>query len=335
MSPFLPPYGNLRGSDTIPLLDNILASHDSSIVHIRSDTDAGRSTEFVSRYLHTHSSEPVEIYRFDFNSRDIRFNNITAMLRTWLCRLAFRGMESRIVPTRLMLEYMKSLQAWTAKDLVFHWCRMAMDQSNYRTVYVIGGLEQCDSSRKHFMIFLERFLSSTETRLRIIITTTKGFDADTREELHMTIPAEIYRELDVDIDNLFIQNQEQLPVQLAILFQQHPRYVNTELEHKIAGLLGSGGLDDDLKHLLIAWFACDHISLETVEHHVNSLTPPTPELVFESILSDIPAERRNWARELLFWVSQSVRALRTEEFWVVSHTMPTDSSHANIQSILR
>ncbi|KAH8766027.1 ankyrin repeat-containing domain protein [Diaporthe sp. PMI_573] len=116
VSPFLPST-SLRGPDTTPILEDFLSTRKGCLVHIRSDANAIRSAEFVSQYLRTHSSEHIDIFRFDFNPHDIRFNNITAMLRTWLSQLAFRGMKPRNWPTQKMLEYMKALQVCCALNM--------------------------------------------------------------------------------------------------------------------------------------------------------------------------------------------------------------------------
>lgn len=329
------PSVSLRGPDTVFILDNILATDDGSIVHIRSDADATHSAEFVYRYLRAHSSTSVNIIRFNFNSHDIRFNNITSLLRTWLCQLAFCAMKSSTWPIQRMLSYMRALQAWTGEDLVQFWFRFIMDASTDNTIYVVGGLEQCDNSRALFISSLKRILTERETRLRMVITTTKGHDVDTREQLQASIPSDMYEELLVDNHCYSTENQEELPVQLSVLFQQQARYVSAGLEQRISDIFGSSRLDGDLRNVLMTWFSCDHIPIDIVESHVSSLTTPTPELVFECILSDMPMERQNWARQIIFWVLQSVRALRTEEFWVISRTILNDGANDSTQSLLR
>lgn len=255
------------------------------------------------------------------------------MLRTWLCKLAFRGMNSRIWPAKKTLEYMRALQAWTEKDLFLFWYRFFMDDSE--SIYVMGGLDQCDSSREHFISSLQRMFSETETKLRIIVTTTEVPHAGVGDELQVSMPPEVYHELRLDANSLFTENQDDLLLNLGILFQNHPRYFNTELELRIAEILGSPGLDDDLKHMVLTWLACDHIPLDIMERRVSTRISPTPELVFECILSDMPTERRTWARQLLFWLSHAVRAIRAEEFWVISQTILDDGPNYSIQSLLR
>lgn len=333
VSPFLP-RDSTHGLNPNPILDNLLATNNSRIVHIRSDAHGDVSAAMASLYLETHSSEYGEVYRFNFNSHDVRYNNITAMLRSWLCKLSFRNTKSRLWPTTRVLEYMRALQAWTGRDLILFWFRFLMELSNSDTIYLIGGLDQCDSSVDHFLSFLRRLFSETEHPLRIIITTTKGLDAEMTEKLHASIPSKIHSELEVESKNLLAGTQRDLSIRLPMLFQKSPRYVNTGLEHRIAEIIVSSGLDDDLKDVVTAWLACDHISLSSIEDYVPSLNPPTPELVFEYILSDMPAVRQSWARQLLFWVSQSVRAIRAEELWVFSQTLFNDISCGGVQGVL-
>lgn len=332
-SPFLP-RDYTRGLNQNPILDNLIAANNSRIVHIRSDAHGDFSATMASLYIQTHSSKYGEVYRFNFNSHDVRYNNITAMLRTWLCELSFQHTKSRLWPTTRVLEYMRALQAWTERDLILFWFRYLMELSNSDTIYIIGGLDQCDSSVDHFLSFLRRLFTETEHPLRIIITTTKGLDAGTTEKLHASIPSEIHSELEVDSKNLLAGTQRDLSFRLTMLFQKSPRYVNAGLEHRIAEVIGSSGLDDDLKDVVTAWLACDHIPLSSIEDYVRSLNPPTPELVFECILSDMPAVRQSWARQILFWVSQSVRAIRAEELWVFSQTLFNDISCDGVQSVL-
>lgn len=333
VSPFLPSV-HPRSPDPIPILDNLLATHKGSIVHIRSDAYADRSAGLAEVYLETHSSNSVEMVRFNFNSHDIRYNNITAMLRTWLCQVSFHNMKFKLWPTSRVLEYMRALQAWTEKDLFLFWFRFIMDESDSDTIYIIGGLDQCDSSVEQFLSSLGRLFTETEHPLRIIVTTTKEHDVGMRDKLHATMPPEVYQELQVDTNNLLVEDQEDLSVRLDVLLQRNPRYLRAGLGQRIAEIIDSSQLDGDLKHVVTTWLACNHIPLDSIESHVASLTPPTPELVFECILSGMPTERQGWARQLLFLVLQSVRAIRAEEFWIFSQTVFNEISCGKVESAL-
>lgn len=329
------PSLSLRGPDTVPVLDSILATKFGGIVHIRSDADAIRLAEFVSQYLRIHSSTPIEIHRFDFNMHDIRFSNITIMLRTWLCQLAFRTVGSSAWPTQRSLLYMRALQAWTGNDLIQFWLRYIIDDCTSNIIFVVGGFEQCDRSRENFISSLKKIFAEREIRLRIVFTTTKGHDADTKEQLQVSLPQAVCQELKVDSSHVYTEHEDEKRLRIALLFHHLPRYVNTLLEPWITDILGSSELDEDLKHVASSWLACDHITLDIMERHLSSLTPPTPELLFECILSDMPKERQNWARQLLFGVLHSVRALRTEEFWVLSQIILNDRPEDSIQGLLR
>ena len=167
----------------------------------------------------------------------------------------------------------------------------------------------------------------TESSLLIVIITTKGTDNDN------LITGELMKFHPDVVTNIDYVLPSPVPVQVGfevtMLLHDDPRYCQNELVDSTKALISGCAEDAKLCGLLINWFKSIRDPARTVPKLLALSQTTSPSQIFESILSEMPEERRPWAQKLLSWMVSSLRPLRTFEFCYVSALSQSEMRQAN------
>lgn len=316
-----------------PELNDFVATPSDCILHVQCDSDTRAISQGIFDFLNTSAEKGRLVLYFPFNSRDIRFSNISAMLATFITQLAYVSSGARTESTAMTLNRFLAHQIWSALDLNLCWeyLREAVS-ANDGIFYVLGEFDQCDESGRWFLEQIKYHMRSTENRFKIVIVSSTR--ANSNKALAVSeFPVDAYREIVVGSRNLL---EPMAPVgssyEVAMLLEERPEYV--ACESKIQALMRACAGDSSLCELVAQWLrsrqqavgadadtgadADANADTDAIEAELDNMTPFTPATVCVAILRSVPRERQSWARKLISWVLLAVRPLRVEEFGVVS-----------------
>lgn len=184
---------------------------------------------------------------------------------------------------------------------------------------MLGCLDECDDSALWFLAQFQSLIekAKAESAMRIVIVTTKGTAKDQLiADALSKFPHDLVAHMDYTPPSPL---SLQAGFELSMLAQEDSRYAVNGLQDDVRDLISACENDADLCRLLVE-------SLKANQNYPISVPPllldygrtHNPELVFESILGQIPEERQLWAQKLLSWVLLSFRPLRASEFCRVS-----------------
>lgn len=315
-SPIYPP-SEPRRIVHCPELNDFVATHSDCLLHVQCDSDNSAIAQGICDLLKTSAAKsPRKILYFQFNSRDNRFNNISAMIATLIAQLAYASLGSLTQHNATSLNRLLAHRAWNPRDLYYCWESFQPTTARSDLVYVLSDFDQCDESRLWFLEQLNSDMRSRENCFKIIIVNTtranKNISLATPE-----FPVDAYREISV-VSSILLEPIASVGTnfEVAMLLQKRPQYI--VCESRIQTLIGTCTPDFSLCRVVIQWLRSTKELLDTIEASLDDMTPPTPATVFMTILKLVPREWQNWARILISWVLSTVRPLRVEEFCVVS-----------------
>lgn len=331
-SPFRP-FRARTGPVSVSELDEFDAVKGGSVLHIKCSNKTELMTEYVWTYLHARRSDQTVLH-FYFDPHDIRFTSLGSMMRTFLSQLGAQGLVSESWDVERMMSYITTRRAWTARDLVFPLLRWTRDLETKLTL-LIGGLDQCEGPIEDFVSMLHRYLRDGESRIRIVILTTTGKDSEIINMLSR-LPSDSFRGWNVDPESFFDPEDDQLPFKLRTLLQNQPRLLADGVETTLGRVLSATKGDQSLQDLILSWCGSTRISFLDIKKSLELLSQATltPEVLFEALLSKMPQEKRDWAKQLLMWISFSVRPLRVEELCIVSQMISPQGGKTTVEDIL-
>ncbi|KAL6823279.1 ankyrin repeat-containing domain protein [Trichoderma camerunense] len=295
-----------------PELDILSEAKNNRILHIQCTSDASKIADSVMSYL--SEAKKGELYYFRFKSHDARFNTIPAMLWTFFAQYVY----SR--PRTLMIDsYFPEIYGeypWGYQRLLHMWQNVVVRSYDSNYPFVLGCLDECDDSVLFFLSEIYNYFTTIEHRLRIVIITTKGTAKDKLiVDALSKFPTESIARIDY---NLPTSEPLHDGFNVSMLFQQSDYYSVNGLRDKIEALLSSCSSDEQLRHLLIDYFKTTPDPSRSFSRIFAKSQTPSPELIFASILEDIPEKYLVWALKLLSWMLSSFRPLRTFEFCRIS-----------------
>lgn len=185
-------------------------------------------------------------------------------------------------------------------------------------VILLGCLDQCDDTALAFLSHLHRYFTTSDCRMKIVITTTKAtpkekfiinslkaFPQDRITEIDYTFPTRVPIELGFEV---------------SMLIQEVGcQHVGIErLREVFMSLLSQTVNDQELSLLVIGWLKSHRKSVAAATRLLTGSKEIGPESIFEVILSEIPEERQRWAERLISWMLSSFRPLRTFEIYYLS-----------------
>lgn len=314
-SPIYPPHVS-RKMIHFPELNDFVTTNSDCILHVQCDSDNSAIAQSIYDYLKTSAKTPRRVLYFQFNSRDIRFNNISAMIATFIAQLAYASIGSLTEDNRIYLNRLLAHRAWSLGDLNYCWENFHKTIDDFDIFYVLGEFDQCDESRRWFLNQLNSTMRNTESRFKIVIVSTVRGKQNI--SLHLSeFPVEAYQEILVES---IILLEPITPVgtdlEVAMLLHERPQYI--ACESRIHTLIRACAGDLNLCRVVIQWLRSSKKPCDAIEADLDNMTAFTPAAVCASILQSVPDKRHDWARMLISWVLLAVRPLRVEEFCVVS-----------------
>jgi hypothetical protein len=184
-------------------------------------------------------------------------------------------------------------------------------------LYILGCLDECDDSALRFLAQIQTIIANTEGRPKIVIITTKGTTKDKLiTGMLSNFPSENISRIDYDPPCLM---PTFIKFEMSMLFQGDHRYTAVSLQADVENIISGCAHDEALCRLLIKWLRSNQNSVESLSQTLIKLRLPSPELIFETVLTDIPEQHYLWAQKLFSWMLSSFRPLRTLEFCRVSN----------------
>ena len=314
-SPIYPPCES-RKIGHCPELNDFIITHNNCILHVQCDADAYAISQAILDFLMMPAQNQRRVFYFPFNSRDIRFNTISAMLATFVTQFAYASIGGWTVNNTTALSRLRDHGAWNPGDLTIFWEALREPMKNSDIFFVLGEFDQCDESRRSFLNHIKASTKSTESRLKIVFTTTKRASQDILLAMS-EFPVDAYREIRVE-SNVLLEAiaPAETDFNVAMLLQERPQYLACEM--RIQNLMRSCALDFNLAQAAVQWLRWSKKTIDAITADLDNMRPFTPAIVCATMLKSVPREGQNWARILLSWVLLAVRPLRVEEFCAVS-----------------
>jgi hypothetical protein len=227
-----------------------LARKDACILHVHGTSGLSEASEYLWYHLDWNidaaESDQAVLY-FEFKQHDTRFNNIRAMLSTFLAQIIahYHGLDEAVNRT---FEHLFAYRGWTAKDLYALLRNLRVTRLMDGITYVISGLDECDESRDWFLAQLLSVARDSESRYKIVITSRNSADIQNSLSAFPTI------NLDEHMDTNSATSAKtpiDLDFELAQLMQERPQY--SAFETSLRDLLLECGSDRPLRRLIVDW----------------------------------------------------------------------------------
>ena len=180
---------------------------------------------------------------------------------------------------------------------------------------MLGCLDECDDSALWFLSQIQRLIEKekSESPLRIVIVTTKGTPKDKLiADALSKFPNRITARMDYTPPDLpFLQ----AGFELSMLVQEYPRYATGGLQDAARDLILTCANDEKMCRMLVEVLKSNHDYPNPVPDLLLEFSETRNlDLIFHSILDQVPRQRKDWVDELLSWVLMSFRPLRASEF---------------------
>lgn len=312
------PNSDLNWINDNEIFKNWLAGRNTSILHVHGTSGVSNVGEHIFQHLNStidFLSDHSVLY-FEFKQHDARFNTMKSMLSTFLAQIIshYTNLEERVVRNfELLVHY----RCWTNKDLYAFLEDLRATRKIDGITYVINGLDQCDDSRAWFLAELVSIARYSESRYKVIITSTGSKEIEDILSESRTINLDDHRKTDSPSPDASFSN---VGFELALLFQERPEYCAFEVT--LGELLS--GCDTDLRSLILDWLTFnDHSTTKSaIEERLQKLSPVFLQNVLETIVTSIDLERQAWARRIIAMVSCSFRPLT---IWELRATLALDT----------
>lgn len=289
------------------IFTNWLTRKDSSNLQVHGISNISRVGEYIFQHLDSLivSSTDHPILYFEFKQSDARFNTLNSMLSTFLAQIIShypKLNDMAVQNIKLLLLH----RSWTTKDLyAFFECLRATRQICGLT-YVINRLDLCIEPFDWFLKELSSIHTCSESRFKAVIISK-------RTQQILDVP---FQSLSINVDDHDENDKPNSDALLStvhfgldVLFQEHPQYCRFELT--LAEVFSECGQDIHLCQLIVDWlrFGEHSTAILSIEKILQTLSPPSPKKVLETIMASIGLERQKWARTLVALALCSFRPL--------------------------
>ncbi|KAL7946911.1 ankyrin repeat-containing domain protein [Trichoderma barbatum] len=295
-------------------LDALVKAEHNHILHIQCPSHADMIAESAKSYLSKQSDPKGRFYYFRFRSNDVRFNTISAMLWTFVAQSVYNFPSSP--NTDAYFDDIFDEHPWEYQFLLNMWQVVVLKNDDATRILVLGCLDECEDSGLRLLSRIRTLFMSMDYRLRIVIVTTKETTGD---KLIISALSKFPTDSITCIDyKLPSSVPAQIRLNASMLLQEAHLYASNGLREDTEALISGCSNDQALGHLLAEWLKSTQNPLESVSRILGKSRTPSSELIFESILADIPNDCHPWAQKLFAWILSSFRPLREAEFCRIS-----------------
>ena len=283
-----------------------------SILHIYGNSEIADASRHLFRALDLDRDEKKKgelVTYFTFKKDDDRFNSIAAMLSTLMFQI-FSECQDLGDAVRLPFNEMSRHSSWTETDWKFLFRNMLSSPYHSGVVCVISNMDECNSSGIALLENICSFARHTERRFKIAVTSTSDCSLRSMLTDWPAINFEIYPENPHTADSRIAPDVDSEVLELV----QHRKTFHG-FEQKIAEKLSECGQDRQWCRLVQKqlMFCKNPLTRLAAEQQLDILRPTRSKEIFVRILSEIPVERRYWAREVLVWILYSFQPLSVWE----------------------
>jgi ankyrin repeat protein len=268
-------------------------------------------TEY-SRHIYQHLNHALpqrnskySVLYFEFNRHDSRFNNVKAMICSFLSQIISRFyLDMQHSVTRIS-EYLDDYKGWTSTDVYQLWDGIRDNPMAEKLAYVIGRIDECDDSAEEFLKGLRFFSGIAESRYKWVITSQNPEVFKDALAGISSINLDDYQEPDADITatKLSISHSH------SQLLQGFPQYI--DFKGRLKDVFDQCHTDSLLASRIRKWLRNNSYTFdaESFDDVIKSFTPVSPETFFRAVYGAIKPEKRIWATQLVGFMQYSVRAL--------------------------
>ena len=120
-SPVYPSLESELAADTGGELEDLLKTTSSRILHIQCPSGADRVSEMVRNYLVANRANSRMLLYFRFSAHDARFNNMQAMLATFVAQIVYSQLETMSSSMATVAREFDASKARTTEDMFYTW----------------------------------------------------------------------------------------------------------------------------------------------------------------------------------------------------------------------
>ena len=120
-SPVYPSLESELVADTGGELADLLKTTSSRILHIQCPSGADRASEMVRNYLVANRVNSRMLLYFRFSAHDARFNNMQAMLTTFVAQIVYSQLETMSSSIATVAKEFDASKTRTTEDMFYTW----------------------------------------------------------------------------------------------------------------------------------------------------------------------------------------------------------------------
>ena len=291
-----------------------LDSYGPSILHVHGTAGVSDASEYIfqclDEYRAANQSNEVLVY-FAFKGHDDRCNSVVGMLNTLLAQILNHHLDLYIV--RSHFEQMSHHGSWTQAELLLLFKRILGLWGDAGILCVINGLDECNDSRMAFLKDLCSFVSLTERRYKIAITSTADSVLQATLADWPTINLDDHPK---DSDSAEPNLASDIDLEVLELMQERP--VNCDFEKTLTEKFLEYGRDKHQRRLVLNQLRLSksQSTKSANQLELDLLLLTTSKDMYARILAMVPFARRVWARKAFCWILYAFRPLRIWELGV-------------------
>jgi ankyrin repeat protein len=290
----------------------------ASILHVHGSSGVSAVSKYIFDQLRPGEENQSLLY-YDFKLHDYRYNNVQAMLSTFLIQLIVHYHDDIETPIAKNLEFLRYYHAWTNEDLYSFWMDLLHHKSSSTITYIINGFDQCTESRSWFLKKLLSTIDKWDRPFKVVITST-GHEHEIQDAL-----ADIASSIDLnrppEHHGIHAHGRRLMTNCQRAGLVYSDSFLCTR-ERNLDKIISACGSDEPLQWLVMEWLKASNGTNEdrSIDDRLNNLTSQStiaPDEVLNMILSSVPPQRQCLVRQAIAWVSSSFRPLIKAEFNVI------------------
>lgn len=296
------------------------AAKPKSILHLHAGEESGLNIGAISQHLsyaYDNDTAAVEprygVFYFEFDRRDSRYNNIKAMISSYLNSVIWRFSDGAPSYLSWLFEYLNAFETWSLEDVLFFFFYISSYYPQNQMVLLLGSFDHCDQTTRE--MFVEMFLRSlhhSESKLRLIVS-TNGTDAYLSKTVASSnaINLKDYTFAVGEYDT-WTERTDTLDEAMHKLVEKRGalRRFTGEMNQLLEQCEGG----TTLGFIILKWL--EHYGrgapVADIAYTLRSLSPVTYENVIRVFLQCLDGQKKEWAKIVWSWVAYAPESLTIE-----------------------